>query len=669
MAGRPLVRKEGSLHRRVSRTLLGLALIGIVGVATLLWVSASVQSRSLEATRQFVEDERTADRITRAVLNQLAVAVTFPNATGEGPREEFLASGVVVHDELRRYLLRPLTPEERVRLAEVREAHQRFEVEAVSAAELAVGGADAEAHAELEVTAELADVFLESLDAFFMIRLNALSELQQTQEAIGRYLLLGAMILGLGLVGVSLLAGWELSRRVTRPLAELARVTERIAEGERGARMPAGGDHEFRELADHFNRMTTALEERESELTRALAEIEDAQAELIASEKLRAVGRMSAGFAHELNNPLTSVLGYAELLAEKFEGGQIPSGEDAEELLTPILSEASRARGLVRSFLQVARRPARALGPVPLREAVEVMANLRSFAFQQAGLELRMEEVPDVAVQADPDLLHGIFLNLINNAFDAMREQGRGQLTISGSLAESDQAVELTFTDAGPGMAEPNRVFEPFFTTKAIGEGTGLGLSLVYQFVTSFGGSVWAENLAAGGARFVLELPLIGTDLAGAHEGGAEAAVAAEDQGEGDRRAVRRGPVEVAPGESVTVLVVDDEPHLLRLQQRLLTRMKIDVLLAESAAEARRLLQSERVDAIISDVRMPGENGAELYAWVQESCPHLVDRFLFITGDARSPELAGIQDEVAEMIFRKPFELDEYLERIRALLA
>lgn len=654
----------GSLHQRVSRTLVGLALVGIMGVTGLLWISGSAQARSLEATRRFVEDERTSDRITRAVLRQLAIATTFSTASDAGPRENFLASGRVVHDELRRYLYRALTPEERLSLAEVREAHQRFEVEAINAAELSVLGADRDARPEMEVMAALVDDFLLRLGGFFTIRLDALDDLQRTQEATRAYLVRGALVLGFGLVALSLLAGWELSRRVTRPLADLARVTERIAGGERGARMPAGGDHEFRELAERFNWMTTALEQREAELTEALAEIEEAQAELIASEKLRAVGRMSAGLAHELNNPLTSVLGYAELLAEQFEGGRTPRGPEARELLGPILTESARARGLVRSFLQVARRPTETLGSVPLRNALDVVVHLRTFAFEQAGLELRLEKIPDVEVHAAPDLMHGMFVNLINNAYDAMRDQGHGALTISGTLIQTEECVELCFADSGPGMIDADRVFEPFYTTKPVGEGTGLGLSLVYQFVTTFGGSVRAENHATGGARVVLRLPLAGADMARSPGRGAETHAASDSGSSG----AEPSPAHATPGETMTVLVVEDEPHLLRLQERLLSRLNVRALLAESAAEARRLLESERVDAIVSDVRMPGENGAELYEWIQRSHPRLAGRFLFVTGDSRSPELAGIQDDVEEIILLKPFDVGEYLERVQALL-
>ncbi len=200
---------------------------------------------------------------------------------------------------------------------------------------------------------------------------------------------------------------------------------------------------------------------------------------------------------------------------------------------------------------------------------------------------------------------------------------------------------------------------------------------MVYQSVTSFGGSVRAENVTTGGARFILRLPLATPEMASPVD-------ARIDTGDGDPCAETHGPdqirdrlapnaesdpVEVVPGETLTVLVVEDEPHLLRLQERLLSRLNIRVLPAGSAAEARRLLESERIDAIVSDVRMPGESGVGLYQWVGEAHPDLADHFLFVTGDPHSPELAPIQNEVEHMILRKPFEMDEYLERVQALLA
>ncbi|MDT8342102.1 MAG: hybrid sensor histidine kinase/response regulator [Longimicrobiales bacterium] len=658
--------RASSLRRRIRLTLAGLAGVGLVGVAVLVRVSTSAHARSVEATADFVEDERISDRVTRAVIRQFAVAAAFPTSATERDREEFLATGLVVHDELRRYLFGELTPDERVRLAGLREAHQRFEVQAVQAAALFGGGGGGEADRALASMAVLADEFLEGLEGFFVLRLDALDQLQRTQEALLEQLRWGVMLLAVGLLGLSLAAAWELNRRVARPLHALAQVTEQIAAGNLEARLPTGGDDEFRTLARRFNRMAVALEQRTDQLTRALAEVKEAQAELVESEKLGAVGRMSAGFAHEINNPLTSVLGYADLLFERVATDPPPGPAEVQDLLDPIRSEATRARTLVRSLLQVARRPEGAVGSVPVREALEVVVGLRSYAFRQAGLELWTDGVPHVSVRADPHLLQGIFLNLINNAYDAMCGLGGGTLTISGDVSATDRVVELDFTDTGPGLPDPDRIFEPFFTTKAVGEGTGLGLSLVHQFVTSFGGSVRAVDADGGGARFVVRVPL------------------AEEEAVDDFLPVDDPPPPGAPGvdaagtttaaaatataDPLTVLVVEDEPHLLLLHRRILERHGMRVVSATGVEEARRALERGSIDLVVSDVKMPGESGVVLFEEVREHHPQLAGRFLFVTGDATVPELVPILRDHKEIVLWKPFRTEDYLDRIRAVL-
>lgn len=653
----------GSLHRRLRLTLGGLAVTGLVAIAVLFQISAAVHARSVEATARFVEDERTSDRITRAVIRQLAVAAAFPTVASAAEREDFLARGAVIHDELRRYLFGDLTPEERVRLAEVREAHQRFEVQAAQAAELFARGADVEAEAALATMAELVDQFLEGLEGFFAIRLEALDRLQRTQESLLDKLLWGALVLGAGLVGFALAAAWELNRRVARPLAALSRMTERVAAGELGARLPSGGDDEFRELAGRFNRMAEALQRRNEELTRALDEVKEAQAELVASEKLSAIGRMSAGFAHELNNPLTSVLGYAELLSARIASDPPPDRGETEELVAPILSEASRARELIRSLLQVARRPEGSTGAVSVRKSLEVVVGLRSYAFRHAGLEISVSGVPDVWVKADPHLLHGVFLNLVNNAYDAMRDDGGGALAISGVVRETDDVVDLHFSDTGPGLDQPDRIFEPFFTTKPVGEGTGLGLSLVHQFVTSFGGSIRGSTDEGGGARFVVCLPL----ASGPEPSSEPGSTATPARADTDEEPPTGQPEE--SGRESTVLVVEDEPHLLRLQRRILERAGIGFVGASTVSEARHALRTETIDLIVSDVKMPGESGITLFDEVRASHPEMGERFLFVTGDTTVPGLDRIIREHGDIVIRKPFRTEEYLSRVWAILA
>ncbi len=656
-------RTRGSLQRRVESVGAITALLLLVGITGLLALSGLARSRLTEGTGAFLQEQRIADRITRGVTRQLALASGFPVTSGFATRQGFLDAGEEVHGQIRQYLFRDLSSAERLQLEEMREAHQHFEVVAVQAAELFARGAEADAGAALQEMRGLASEFLDALDRFLATREADLVGLQQGQDRVFRLLLAGGGALALGVLLGSTFLAWELHRRVTHPLGELSRATERVAEGEMDARVRTVDEDEFRAVAESFNRMAESLQRREDELRQAMAEVRSTQADLIQAEKLGAIGRMSAGFAHELNNPLTSVLGYTQLLEDRIDTEPAPTPSEIRELLEPLAVEASRARGLVRNFLQVSRRPDTNLGAVPLRSAMEVVASLRQYAFRQAGLDLEVGEVPDVHVWAEPQMLQGIFLNLVNNAFDALRPAGAGTLTIRGEVVPTDggsQELELVFEDDGPGLSHPDRVFEPFFTTKPVGEGTGLGLALVHQFVTAFGGRVRAENRPNGGARFVLRLAVVdpSADMA---QPAVDVPALASSAAPGDRPE--------GNGAGPTILVVEDEAHLRTLQARILRRRGAEVLLAADVREARALLDAHEVDAIVSDVKMPGETGVDLYRWLGETRPRLTRRFLFVTGDATAAGLEEVVAESPDLLLKKPFRIDEYLARVEGILS
>jgi CheY-like chemotaxis protein len=212
--------------------------------------------------------------------------------------------------------------------------------------------------------------------------------------------------------------------------------------------------------------------------------------------------------------------------------------------------------------------------------------------------------------------------------------------------------VTVEFEDEGPGMAQPDRVFEPFYTTKEVGQGTGLGLALAQRFIESFGGTLRALNLPDRGARVTLQLREAPTDAV--RDAGSEAA------------ATLPAPARTATGR--TVLVVEDEPHLQRLVAQLLGRIGVRALVAGTAAEGRALLAREVVDAIVSDVKMPGESGLDFHRWVVREHPALVERFLFMTGDVDTPDLAEIAETRPRSLIRKPFAVAELLARVQEVL-
>ncbi|HWG58113.1 MAG TPA: ATP-binding protein [Candidatus Acidoferrales bacterium] len=236
----------------------------------------------------------------------------------------------------------------------------------------------------------------------------------------------------------------------------------------------------------------------------------DLQAKLMHTEKMAALGQLVSGVAHEVNNPLAAIVGFTDLLLEN---PQVPPS--AKEELKVILQESERTRRIVQNLLSFARQmPAR-------RELVHVnlvlrqTLTLRAYDFSNHGIELTEncgENLPPV--MGDPHQLQQVFLNIMNNAYDAVRESRRGgQIEVRTALR--DGRIEISFRDNGPGISQPDRIFDPFFTTKEVGKGTGLGLSICYGIVRAHRGEIAARNNADGhGCTFVVRLPVAAKSVA-----------------------------------------------------------------------------------------------------------------------------------------------------------
>ena len=233
------------------------------------------------------------------------------------------------------------------------------------------------------------------------------------------------------------------------------------------------------------------------------------QAKLIHSEKMAAVGQLVSGVAHEVNNPLTAIMGYADLLTSS---SDIPA--EARHDLAIILQEAQRTKQIVQNLLSFARQSAPYREPVNLNAVLARTMQLRQYDFVNHGVVVEENFDPNLPlVYGDPQQLQQVFLNVVNNAYDAVREVSRPP-AVRISTSSADGLVEVQISDNGPGISMPDRIFDPFFTTKGVGKGTGLGLSICYGIVREHGGEIACVNHPDGnGATFLVRLPVHSVSL------------------------------------------------------------------------------------------------------------------------------------------------------------
>jgi C4-dicarboxylate-specific signal transduction histidine kinase/CheY-like chemotaxis protein len=449
-----------------------------------------------------------------------------------------------------------------------------------------------------------------------------------------------------------LLAGflaWRVSRSVLDPLERFVGFVRSVAETGDHSRRFQGSEEsaEVRTLSQAYGLLMDSLQEHEKRL------LHQAQEELVRverlkeSEKLASLGRMLSSAAHEINNPLTGVVGNLEILLRS------SRLEEAERTrMGKIQKEAHRIVGLVRSLLKVAHRDTGVRTLLDLRQVLEETVALRRHEFSTAGFELRLE-VPStpLRLQGNELELQQVLLNLINNSYDAMKEWAREPvLSIRASLQESD--VVVVVEDGGGGMKDPSKVFDHFYTTKEIGKGTGLGLSITHAIIQGHRGRITAENRKEGGARFTVRLP----------------AAIAEAPRQVPPRPVE-GPAAATASLPVSVLLVDDEPSILELQAAILTSVGSLVVGVPTAQEAVAQLQRRHYDLIVLDLKLPGgQTGEQLYRHFEKNQPALLPRILFVTGDSASESTRAFLERSGRRFLLKPFSVEDYLHALRETL-
>jgi signal transduction histidine kinase/CheY-like chemotaxis protein len=391
------------------------------------------------------------------------------------------------------------------------------------------------------------------------------------------------------------------------------------------------------------------------------------QSKLLQTEKLVALGQMVSGIAHELSNPLTSILGNAQrLLLRRDSSGD---SEDARR----IFQEAERASAILRQLLLNAREtlPERRL--VSLNQIILRATDLQRFALEAEKIHLEIDLDPVLPfVQGDPGQLQQVLINLVGNAQQAIKQQGGGGVIRLRTRKIGEQRLLLEVEDTGPGIPQAilARIFDPFFTTKPAGVGTGLGLAIVLSVVREHGGQVRVKNSPQGGAIFQIELPA----AAGVPQ--EKEAMKFESQRK-DREIAATGQLgEIGirtvpqPGSAraARVLVVEDEPTVARLIGDVLEDegMNVDVLL--DGREALDRAGRQHYDLVICDMRMPGLDGQHFYKSLVRTGNPLRKRFLFVTGDIVAAQTREFLEKNHLPHVAKPFRVEELTEKVHLVL-
>jgi two-component system NtrC family sensor kinase len=357
------------------------------------------------------------------------------------------------------------------------------------------------------------------------------------------------------------------------------------------------------------------------------------QDQLIQSEKMGAIGQLIAGVAHDLNNPLASVVGFSDFLTE---AGEIPP--ELAEPLQVIRQEAERAATIVRNLLSFARSQEAERTVQQIRPVLESTLTLMRNQLMAHKVEATLESEPDLPdLELNANQITQVFVNLISNATQAIASAGRsGRIWVTARRWLDGVAV--TIADNGPGIPDDlvPRVFEPFFTTKKAGEGTGLGLSICQGIVKEHGGRITLDARPGSGAAFTVELP------------GAATAPAPSPT------------TEPAPdAQPLRVLVVDDEPHILYYMRATLESWGHTVEVASDGAYALERALAEPFDAIICDLRMPHLGGREMYQRLARQDPQAAQRIVFATGDTVRGDTLHFLESLGRPYLHKPFALAE----------
>jgi len=403
--------------------------------------------------------------------------------------------------------------------------------------------------------------------------------------------------------------------------------------------------------ADRVGRSTAvrveALLRDVSERKRLDDQSRDLYQQLLQAEKMAALGQTISGVAHELNNPLATILSWAERLSEK------ASDDTARRGLDVILGESERAARIVRNLLTFARKRQSTRSLIDLNQVVRETMALRPYEQRTINIEVLSALASGLPpVFADAHQIQQVLLNLVINAEQAMLgANGRGSLVIRTWHDVDHEAVVLQVSDDGPGIPVEvkSKIFDPFFTTKETGKGTGLGLTVAYAIVQEHGGSIRVESSPDGGASFTVELPVS----------------TAESLPKPRRSSATNGDFT----KGAAVLLVEDERALALAVSEALVDAGLQVDHAGDGEEALARVRQSSYDLVICDLKMPKVDGMALYRAIAAASPVLARRVIFVTGDVAGADAERFLEESGCRWLAKPFRLADLLRSVREALA